>query len=98
MKVKTNQFDAINEESKYSNEEESKNIDNEEISVSISEDNGPKQCRICLDEENTFGNPLISPCKCSGTMKYIHYTCLTEWLENKLINVVEENCIKYAWK
>lgn len=31
-----------------------------------------KSCRICLGEENDDGNELISPCKCAGTMKYIH--------------------------
>ena len=41
-------------------------------------------CRICLSEDNTdAADPLISPCKCSGTMKYIHLKCLTEWLESK---------------
>lgn len=41
-----------------------------------------KSCRICLDEGNEFDekNPLISPCKCAGTMRYIHAECLTTWL------------------
>lgn len=30
-------------------------------------------CRICLSEDqNDPEDPLISPCQCSGTMKYIH--------------------------
>lgn len=32
-------------------------------------------CRICLSEldlEEEEVNPIISPCKCNGTMKYIH--------------------------
>jgi len=33
-------------------------------------------CRICLSEENEALNPLFSPCKCSGTMKFIHLNCL----------------------
>jgi hypothetical protein len=40
-----------------------------------------KQCRICLagsEEEDSLGR-LISPCKCKGTMKYVHLTCLQEW-------------------
>jgi len=45
-----------------------------------------KICRICyLEEENKFTNPLIKPCKCSGSMKYIHYECLLHWLRTKLI-------------
>jgi len=41
-------------------------------------------CRICLSEDiSDKEDPMISPCKCSGTMKYIHLQCLTEWLESK---------------
>jgi E3 ubiquitin-protein ligase DOA10 len=36
-------------------------------------------CRICLSENWTKENPLISPCNCNGTMKYIHLKCLSEW-------------------
>ena len=36
------------------------------------------QCRICLEEENDLDS-LISPCRCSGTSKYVHKTCLQRW-------------------
>lgn len=36
------------------------------------------QCRICLEEE-TNKDLLISPCKCSGTSKYVHKECLRTW-------------------
>ena len=36
------------------------------------------QCRICLEEEETIDN-LISPCRCSGTSKYVHVECLERW-------------------
>jgi hypothetical protein len=54
-----------------------------------------KICRICyLNEFETEykDNPLIKPCKCSGTMKYIHIKCLLQWLKakNKIEND-EEN-------
>lgn len=49
-------------------------------------------CRICwgteeedhqkLGETEEF-NPLISPCKCTGTMGLIHLKCLRGWLETK---------------
>lgn len=29
-------------------------------------------------------NPLMCPCKCSGTMKYIHIQCIKYWLKSKL--------------
>ena len=36
-----------------------------------------KQCRVCL-EHNNIGD-LIAPCRCSGTMRYIHRMCLNRW-------------------
>jgi len=39
-----------------------------------------KMCRICFagEEEADLGR-LISPCRCRGTMKYIHSGCLNAW-------------------
>ena len=42
------------------------------------------QCRICLGETAYSENPLISPCNCDGTMKYVHLLCLREWLKSKM--------------
>ena len=41
-------------------------------------------CRICYGENNTDDNPLIVPCTCKGSMKYIHYDCLKNWLNAKI--------------
>uniref|UniRef100_A0A0K0FXP1 RING-CH-type domain-containing protein n=1 Tax=Strongyloides venezuelensis TaxID=75913 RepID=A0A0K0FXP1_STRVS len=38
-------------------------------------------CRICHSLEASKKSPLIAPCRCSGTMKYIHLSCLAKWLE-----------------
>lgn len=38
-----------------------------------------KACRICLDDTEEEGNPFITPCKCAGSMKFIHLQCLREW-------------------
>ena len=44
-----------------------------------------KICRICyIGEIDNNSNPLIKPCKCSGSMKYIHYKCLLHWLKTKI--------------
>ena len=45
-----------------------------------------KICRICYGEEekSDIENPLISPCICKGSMKYIHYKCLKNWLDSKI--------------
>lgn len=42
-------------------------------------------CRICLcGEDDDEANPLISPCKCSGSMKWVHLECLRTWMAGRL--------------
>ena len=51
-----------------------------------------KYCRICYMEENDSNeNPLLNPCICSGSMKFIHYTCLKHWINNKCYSKIEIN-------
>ncbi|KAJ4391670.1 hypothetical protein N0V93_005289 [Gnomoniopsis smithogilvyi] len=38
-------------------------------------------CRICRGE-GTTDEPLFYPCKCSGSIKYVHQDCLMEWLSH----------------
>lgn len=55
-------------------------------------------CRVCLGDFVSEKNPLICPCKCSGTMKYIHLSCLRKWLLSKM-SVKQTGCsISYSWK
>ena len=56
--------------------------------------NNPKSkrtCRICYSEDNTDESPLIQPCQCSGSMKYIHLACLRKWIETTLCIKVYSN-------
>jgi hypothetical protein len=39
--------------------------------------------RICKDVESTRDNPLVSPCKCSGSVKYVHIKCIKAWYSTK---------------
>jgi hypothetical protein len=39
-------------------------------------------CRICLYDTEEKDNPLVNPCMCSGTMKYIHIQCLQKWVSS----------------
>ena len=51
-------------------------------------------CRICYGEDTSEANPLICPCICKGSMKYIHYECLKNWLNSKIeedISIDSEN-------
>ena len=45
--------------------------------------NDEKSCRICLEEHEEEKNPLITPCKCIGSVRFIHMDCLKEWLDSK---------------
>ena len=38
-------------------------------------------CRICRGEA-TEQEPLFYPCKCSGSIKFVHQDCLMEWLSH----------------
>lgn len=55
-------------------------------------------CRICQSDENTKENPLISPCKCTGSIKYIHINCIQEWYKNKMIVKSHLNATSYIIK
>lgn len=39
---------------------------------------GEYTCRICFDATNNK-NDIVAPCKCDGTMKYVHKACLEQW-------------------
>lgn len=41
----------------------------------------PDTCRICRGEGSPE-EPLFYPCKCSGSIKFVHQSCLMEWLSH----------------
>ncbi|EAR96315.2 RING-variant domain protein (macronuclear) [Tetrahymena thermophila SB210] len=41
------------------------------------------KCRICLDQGETPDSAVCMPCKCSGSMKYVHVECLQAWIIQK---------------
>eukprot|EP00826_Nyctotherus_ovalis_P017066 TRINITY_DN1498_c0_g1_i3.p1 TRINITY_DN1498_c0_g1~~TRINITY_DN1498_c0_g1_i3.p1 ORF type:complete len:208 (-),score=28.64 TRINITY_DN1498_c0_g1_i3:261-884(-) len=49
----------------------------------ISKEQG--ECRICAGSESTSDNPLISPCKCTGTIKLVHIKCMQAWHQSKTL-------------
>ena len=36
-------------------------------------------CRICMDGLDDSDLPLISPCLCRGSLRYVHAGCLNRW-------------------
>eukprot|EP00347_Sterkiella_histriomuscorum_P015483 403356858 len=57
-----------------------------------------KACRICLDDSEEEENPFITPCKCAGSMKFIHLQCLREWLDSKKVQQKLEGVYSYYWE
>ena len=43
-----------------------------------------KSCKICLCDEETEADPLISPCLCKGTCSLVHAGCLKNWINSKV--------------
>lgn len=61
--------------------------DDEDDSVADSSSQNP-MCRICHCEESS-SEYLISPCYCSGTLRYVHQSCLQQWLKSNGIKSCE---------
>lgn len=72
--------------------------DAEEINDEIPEEREYRMCRICLCDTSERENPLVSPCSCAGTMKYIHLGCLQQWIASRMSSRYSENSISYYWK
>ena len=80
----------------------SKNINNN-ILFNKKKKKQQKSCRICYGENSGKENPLICPCTCKGSMKFIHFLCLKNWLNSKIeseikIHSEEETIISYNKK
>jgi len=41
----------------------------------------PEVCRICFGSESTEADRLVRPCLCSGSVAFIHESCLRHWVE-----------------
>ena len=57
-------------------------------------------CRICYIEEEDKDNPLVQPCICSGSMKFIHLSCLKHWISTRSCVKIDttEKCSVYIIK
>lgn len=79
--------------------------DAEYVDTKLSRESEEAVCRICLmtesetiPEDPNEVNPLISPCKCTGTMKAIHLKCLRGWLETKCTRKQHKKAIIFKFK
>jgi hypothetical protein len=94
----------LRDEEKSKNEENNKETSQDgkmEIAIvglsNLSSNESPdeKICRICLEHTE---EPFISPCKCKGTQKYIHRSCLNRWRFKKPENFFECHECKTEYK
>ncbi|XP_072270715.1 probable E3 ubiquitin-protein ligase MARCHF10 isoform X2 [Pyxicephalus adspersus] len=58
-----------------------------------SEDEGDL-CRICLTGDDTTENQLLAPCRCTGSLKYVHKECMKKWLLSKIKSGAELSAVK----
>ncbi|KAL4489774.1 hypothetical protein ABPG72_022414 [Tetrahymena utriculariae] len=50
-------------------------------------------CKICLEGESTEETgQLLSPCRCNGSMQYIHEECLKTWLVSQQVDIDTAAC------
>uniref|UniRef100_A0A7N4V055 RING-type E3 ubiquitin transferase n=1 Tax=Sarcophilus harrisii TaxID=9305 RepID=A0A7N4V055_SARHA len=45
------------------------------------DDDDSEVCRICHCEGDDE-NPLITPCRCTGTLRFVHQACLHQWIKS----------------
>lgn len=77
-------MDHMNQSKGKISGKESENKNNDEASEE-------KLCRICFEHESE-SNPIICPCRCNGTMKYIHEECLKSWIMSQNSDLYEFSC------
>ena len=48
------------------------------------------ECRFCFQKDL---KPMLSPCRCNGTIKYVHKSCLTKWRNANLNQLSFYRCL-----
>jgi E3 ubiquitin-protein ligase DOA10 len=56
------------------------------------------KCRFCWTNECSNENPLIKACLCQGSVAYIHFMCLRNWLEVKRQTKNSDNFSSFYWR
>ncbi|KAM8933856.1 E3 ubiquitin-protein ligase MARCHF7 [Pelodytes ibericus] len=56
----------------------------ESLLLEDSEEEEDDLCRICQTGMTSPSNPFIEPCKCSGSLQYVHQDCMKKWLHAKI--------------
>uniref|UniRef100_A0A8C5KF59 RING-type E3 ubiquitin transferase n=1 Tax=Jaculus jaculus TaxID=51337 RepID=A0A8C5KF59_JACJA len=51
-------------------------------------------CRICQIAGGSPTNPLLEPCGCVGSLRFVHQECLKKWLEVKITSGADLGTVK----
>ncbi|XP_034073872.1 uncharacterized protein LOC117547350 [Gymnodraco acuticeps] len=57
---------------------------NKRLSDESTEEEEEDQCRICHGVNTSPENPLVSPCKCRGSVRHLHLECLKQWTRSRI--------------
>ena len=90
---KDNKINEDNNKIKYVSVNNNINTSKNDVNkIEIKSSKKSRICRICyLEEESEMDDPLVQPCKCSGSLKYIHLKCLKHWIMTRSCQKVEES-------
>lgn len=91
-------IDDDNPEDQYENQSEEEEI-KDEVKEEDNEENKNEEliCRFCQCE-GTDDNKLVHPCKCKGSVKWVHEECLRTWLRQSHKVQCELCGYKYVFK
>ena len=65
------------------------------IEKTVPDDEDVPCCRVCrleADPTDPDDEPLITPCKCNGSIAHIHQSCLEQWLNHQGKKPGEATC------
>ncbi len=54
--------------------------------------------RFCWSAEESDENPKLRPCKCSGSVGFIHYQYLKAWMNTKVSEKAQGATVTQTWK
>ena len=104
--INNSQNESFLEEEKINNNNVEKNkkdknklVNLDDISANSGQNSTSRPtCRICYMSNSDIENPLVSPCKCNGSMKFIHFKCLKHSIDVNLTKKIEQHYKYYIWK
>jgi hypothetical protein len=56
------------------------------------------QCRVCYSEAYSMEDPLVSICKCLGSLKFLHISCLKTWIASRVEVQERGPVLTYEWR